>query len=43
MAGTDTPFAPDFQHLIEPRPAFVETAAPIGKAPLRSLLPSSRT
>lgn len=26
MAGSDTLFAPDFQHLIEPRPAFVEIA-----------------
>jgi hypothetical protein len=28
MARTDTLFRPDFQRLIEPRPAFVETAAP---------------
>ena len=28
MEGTDTPFARDFQRLIEPRPAFVETAEP---------------
>ncbi|HYD13717.1 MAG TPA: hypothetical protein VEC11_12790 [Allosphingosinicella sp.] len=28
MVRTDTPFARDFQRLIEPRPSFVETAAP---------------
>jgi hypothetical protein len=33
MARTDTPFPPEFQRLIEPRPAFVETAAPRRRAP----------
>jgi hypothetical protein len=35
MAGSDTPFAHDFQHLIEPRPAFVEIARRHPPAPLR--------
>ncbi len=32
MAGTDTPFPPEFQRLIEPRPALVESGARIGRA-----------
>ena len=35
MARTDTPFPSDFQHLIEPRPAFVEIARPRAVAPPR--------
>jgi hypothetical protein len=35
MAGTDTLFPPDFQRLIEPRPAFVEIARRHPVAPPR--------
>ena len=34
MVRTDTPFASDFQRLIEARSAFVETAAPRRPSPL---------
>ena len=34
MASTDTPFAPDWKRLIEPRPALVEARATARRGPI---------